>query len=38
MRALGRAYFAAQAVAGGAWWIAVFTVPFVREDTLGSLD
>lgn len=34
----GRAYFAVQAVAGAAWWIAVFTVPFVREATLGSLD
>jgi len=27
-----------QAVAGAAWWIAVFTSPFVRETTLGSLD
>ena len=27
-----------QAVAGAAWWIAVFTSPFVREATLGSLD
>lgn len=35
---LGRAYFAVQAVAGLAWWIAVFTVPFVREATLGELD
>jgi protein-S-isoprenylcysteine O-methyltransferase Ste14 len=35
---LGRAYFAVQAFAGAAWWIAVFTVPFVREATLGSLD
>jgi protein-S-isoprenylcysteine O-methyltransferase Ste14 len=35
---LGRAYFAVQALAGAAWWIAVFTVPFVREATLGSLD
>lgn len=34
----GRAYFAMQAVAGLAWWVAVFTVPFVRETTLGSLD
>ncbi|MFF2495584.1 methyltransferase family protein [Agromyces sp. NPDC058064] len=35
---LGRAYFAVQAIAGLAWWIAVFTVPFVREATLGGLD
>ncbi|KQO10590.1 hypothetical protein ASF06_09875 [Agreia sp. Leaf244] len=35
---LGRAYFAVQAFAGAAWWIAVFTVPFVREATLGRLD
>lgn len=34
----GRAYFAVQAVAGLAWWVGVFTVPFVRETTLGSLD
>ena len=34
----GRAYFAVQAVAGLAWWVAVFTVPVVREATLGSLD
>ncbi|MGV8881690.1 MAG: methyltransferase family protein [Rhodoglobus sp.] len=34
----GRAYFAVQAVAGLAWWIAVFAVPVVRETTLGSLD
>jgi protein-S-isoprenylcysteine O-methyltransferase Ste14 len=34
----GRAYFALQAVAGGAWWIAVFTWPAVREATLGGLD
>jgi protein-S-isoprenylcysteine O-methyltransferase Ste14 len=34
----GRAYFAVQAIAGAAWWVAVFTVPFVREVTLGSLD
>ena len=33
-----RAYFAVQALAGAAWWAAVFTVPFVREATLGSLD
>lgn len=35
---LGRAYFGVQAVAGLAWWIAVFTTPFVREATLGGLD
>ena len=34
----GRAYFAVQAVAGLAWWVAVFLSPFVRETTLGSLD
>jgi protein-S-isoprenylcysteine O-methyltransferase Ste14 len=34
----GRVYFAAQAVMGLLWWIAVFTVPLVRELTLGSLD
>lgn len=34
----GRAYFAVQAVAGLAWWVAVFTVPFVRDTTLGRLD
>lgn len=34
----GRAYFAVQAVAGAAWWVAVFTSPFVRGATLGSLD
>jgi len=34
---LARLYFAAQAIAGAAWWIAVFTVPAVRELTLGSL-
>jgi protein-S-isoprenylcysteine O-methyltransferase Ste14 len=34
----GRTYFAVQAVAGAAWWFAVFTVPGVREATLGSLD
>lgn len=37
MRA-GRLYFAAQAVAGALWWVAVFTVPLVRDATLGSLD
>lgn len=34
----GRAYFAMQAIAGFAWWIAVFASPLVREATLGSLD
>ncbi|WP_022889082.1 methyltransferase family protein [Agromyces italicus] len=35
---LGRAYFGVQALAGLVWWLAVFTVPFVREATLGGLD
>ncbi len=35
---LGRLSFAAQASAGAAWWIAVFTVPLVRTATLGGLD
>ncbi|ARJ06375.1 hypothetical protein GCM10010988_16110 [Cnuibacter physcomitrellae] len=35
---LGRLYFAAQAGAGAAWWVAVFTVPLVREATLGTID
>lgn len=35
---LGRVYFAVQATAGAAWWIAVFTVPVVRTATLGGLD
>jgi protein-S-isoprenylcysteine O-methyltransferase Ste14 len=34
----GRRYFAVQAVAGAAWWIGVFTSPFVRETTVGGLD
>jgi len=34
----GRGYFAAQAAAGAVWWVAVFTVPFVRDATLGSVD
>ena len=37
-RGWGRAWFALQAVAGAAWWIAVATVPLVRDATLGSLD
>jgi protein-S-isoprenylcysteine O-methyltransferase Ste14 len=34
----GRVYFAAQALAGAGWWIAVALSPFVREATLGGLD
>ncbi|WP_345763550.1 methyltransferase family protein [Diaminobutyricibacter sp. McL0608] len=34
----GRRYFAVQAVAGIAWWVAVFASPLVRETTLGHLD
>ncbi|WP_223693679.1 methyltransferase family protein [Leifsonia poae] len=34
----GRVYFAVQAVAGVAWWIAVFAWVPVREATLGGLD
>ncbi|MEV7875646.1 methyltransferase [Microbacterium sp. NPDC089188] len=37
-RLAGRTYFALQAVAGAAWWVSVFTVPFVREATFGGLD
>ncbi|MFE2772154.1 methyltransferase family protein [Microbacterium resistens] len=37
-RRWGRAYFAFQALAGIAWWIGVFTVPLVRDSTLGRLD
>lgn len=33
-----RTYFAAQAIAGAGWWVAVFLSPFVRDTTLGSLD
>lgn len=36
-RARGRAYFAVQAAAGAAWWLGVFTIPFVRDATLGAL-
>ncbi len=36
--AWGRWYFGVQAVAGAAWWVSVFLVPFVRDATLGSLD
>lgn len=34
----GRTYFAVQAIAGAAWWVAVFLSPVVRESTLGGLD
>lgn len=34
----GRIYFAVQALAGAAWWVAVFTVPVVKDATLGGLD
>ncbi|MBM7472662.1 isoprenylcysteine carboxylmethyltransferase family protein [Subtercola frigoramans] len=34
----GRLYFAVQATAGLAWWIAVFLSPVVRETTLGRLN
>lgn len=34
----GRVYFAAQTVAGAAWWLGVFVSPFVRDVTLGGLD
>ncbi|MEP6482275.1 MAG: isoprenylcysteine carboxylmethyltransferase family protein [Rhodoglobus sp.] len=34
----GRSYFAVQAVAGAAWWIAVALSPFVRQATLGDLN
>ena len=34
----GRTYFAVQAIAGAAWWVAVFMSPIVREATLGGLD
>ncbi|UXM91799.1 methyltransferase family protein [Paenarthrobacter sp. JL.01a] len=34
----GRAYFAAQALAGAGWWLGVFLLPPVREATLGQLD
>jgi len=37
-RRWGRAYFALQALAGAAWWVAVFTSPLVRAATLGALD
>lgn len=31
-------YFAAQALVGAAWWVGVFTLPWVRSATLGTLD
>ena len=34
----GRLYFAAQAIAGGAWWVAVFLSPAVSGATVGGLD
>ncbi|MWV47865.1 isoprenylcysteine carboxylmethyltransferase family protein [Rathayibacter sp. VKM Ac-2803] len=34
----GRAYFAAQALGGAVWWVAVALSPLVRTATLGSLD
>jgi protein-S-isoprenylcysteine O-methyltransferase Ste14 len=34
----GRVYFAVQAAAGAAWWVAVALSPAVRTATLGSLD
>jgi protein-S-isoprenylcysteine O-methyltransferase Ste14 len=34
----GRWYFAAQAIGGAAWWVAVLLSPFVREATLSRLD
>lgn len=33
----GRAYFAAQAAAGGAWWVGVSLSPGIRTLTLGDL-
>lgn len=38
MSSWGRRYFGVQAIAGAAWWVAVFASPVVREATLGSLD
>ncbi|MET0674102.1 MAG: methyltransferase [Microbacterium pygmaeum] len=34
---MARLYFAAQAVAGTAWWLCVLTLPLARTATLGSL-
>lgn len=33
----GRVYFAVQAAAGAAWWLAVWLIPAVRSATLGAL-
>lgn len=33
-----RLYFAAQSLAGAAWWVSVFTIEAVRRATLGDLD
>ena len=38
VRTWARIWFAAQALGGAAWWVAVPTVPAVRAATLGSLD
>ncbi|WP_445442752.1 methyltransferase family protein [Clavibacter sp. km1a] len=37
-RTWARLWFAAQALGGAAWWVAVPTIPAVRVATLGSLD
>lgn len=37
LRALGRAYFGVQAIAGAAWWLSVFLSPAVQHATLGAL-
>lgn len=37
-RRWGRAYFAAQAIAGALWWVSVFAFPPIRVATLGGLD
>ena len=37
-RAMARWYFGMQAGAGALWWVGVFTVPGVRQATLGGLD
>jgi protein-S-isoprenylcysteine O-methyltransferase Ste14 len=34
----GQRYFAVQALGGAAWWAAVFSMPAVRDATLGGLD
>ncbi|MHA3685357.1 methyltransferase family protein [Leucobacter sp. HY1910] len=35
---LARSYFAVQAASAALWWALVFTLPTVREATLGRLD